>query len=122
MSEEFMTATEVAQFHAEGLRMRTEAEVLRKRTAEDRAAADYALGQAEHRLKTVQATEAGISARETQARRSSKSRRSLEREKAADAKLAEAKAVMAQYSADKHGAARALIAINEREAARGKAA
>ena len=60
MSEEFMTATEVAQFHAEGLRMRSEAEVLRKRAAEDRAASEYALGQSEHRRKEIAATEAGF--------------------------------------------------------------
>ncbi len=121
MSEEFMTATEVARFHAEGLRMRTEAEVLRKRAAEDRAAADYALGQAEHRRKEIAATEAGISKRERKLAELQEPA-FLEREKATDAKLAEVKVLMAQYSADKHGAARALVAINEREAAREAAA
>ena len=47
------------------------------------------------------------------------------RQLAADAaaKLAEAQSVLAQYHADRHGAARALIAIDAREkAARGEAA
>jgi hypothetical protein len=34
---------------------------------------------------------------------------------AAEAKLAEVRSLLSQYSADRHGAARALIEINERE-------
>ena len=114
MSEEFMTATEVAQFHAEGLRMRTEAEVLRKRTAEDRAAADYALGQAEHRLRTVQATEAGISKREA-ALKAAGEREFLAAQKDAADKLAQAQELMQAYDREKHHAAISLNQINERE-------
>ncbi len=114
MSEEFMTATEVAQFHAEGLRMRTEAEVLRKRAAEDRAAAEYERGQAEHRLRTVEATEAGISKREA-ALKAAGEPEFLARLAEADAKLKQAEDLMAYCRAQKIGAMTALQQINERE-------
>ena len=124
MTEEFMTASEVAQFHAEGLRLRTEAEVLRKRAAEDCAAAEYERGQAEHRLRTVQATEAGISKREV-ALKAAGEPEFLARVAAADRALADARELMGRYDRDKHHAALALAAIDKREreaAARGKAA
>ncbi|MGA8699651.1 MAG: hypothetical protein WB689_38670 [Xanthobacteraceae bacterium] len=121
MTEEHLSATEVIQRHTEALRMRSEAEALRKQAAEDRAAADYALGQAQHRLKTVQATEAGISGRERKLVELQEPA-FLAREQAAADKLAQAQALMAQWNAVKHGAAQALIDINKRDAAREAAA
>ena len=119
--EERMTATEVAHFHAEALRLRWEAtEMLKQAEAKDHDG-EYKLGQAEHRLKTVQATEAGFSAREKWLKENKEDEL---RRLAADAaaKLAEAKTVLAQYHADRHGAARALIAIDAREKAEREAA
>ena len=114
MTEEHMTATEVVQFRAEGLRLHAEAEALRKQAAEDRAAAEYERGQAQHRLNTVQATEAGISARERKLVELQEPA-FLEREAAAAKALADAKALMASYQRDKHAAAIALQQIDARE-------
>jgi hypothetical protein len=101
--------------HAEAARMRDEAAADRKVAAADRAAAEYERGQAEHRLRTVQATEAGISRREA-ALKAAGEPEFLARLAEADRKLKAAEELMAQYNAAKHGAAQALIDINEREA------
>jgi hypothetical protein len=107
---------ELKQMHAEAQRLRDEA-------AEHNAQADvklrdglYALGQARHTQATVAQTERSISAREQKLKELGEPE-FLAREKAAEAKLAEAKALLAQYSADRHGAAIALQQINEREKA-----
>jgi hypothetical protein len=95
---------EVQQMRAEAARLAEEAAADRKAAAEDRAAAEYERGQAEHRLRTVMATERGIAEREQKLKELGEPQL-VAREKAADAKLAEAKALMADYDAAKHGAA-----------------
>jgi hypothetical protein len=103
--------------------MRAEAQRLRDEAAELNATADrklrdgnYALGQARHRLDTVAQMERSIAAREQKLKELGEPEL-VAREKAAEAKLAEAKALMADYDAAKHGAAIALVQINEREKA-----
>src|SRR6516225_9060563 len=76
-----------------------EARELRDRSARDRqdiAEAEAAISRRERRL--AQLNEAAL----------------IEREQAVAAKLAEAKALLAQYSADRHGAAIALQQIDAR--------
>ena len=123
MSEDpVLTGTEMVQYRAEGLRLRAEAAADLRAAKEERAAADYALGQAEHRLKTIQATEAGFSAREKWLKENKEDElRKLAADAAADRKRTEE--LMASYDAAKHGAAQALINIDARERAeRGEAA
>jgi hypothetical protein len=93
---------------------RDEAEQIKKRAEQDRAAAEYERGQADHRLRTVQDT----------LRADEECKRWLEQHDyakvramfdAAEAKLDEVRSLLSQYSAERHGAARALIEINERE-------
>ena len=103
------------------VRFRNEGEVLRKQAAADLEAAQTERAHIERRHRDIAELEANISRRERKLAELQEPA-FLEREAAAAKALADAKAWMAQYSADKHGAARALIAINEREAARGKAA
>jgi hypothetical protein len=93
---------------------RDEAERIKKAAEQDRAAAEYERGQAEHARRTA----------EDHNRAAAEDKRWLEQHDeaevraivaAADKKLEEAKAIMADYNAAKHGAARALVEINERE-------
>jgi hypothetical protein len=121
MTSERLSATEVIEARAVAERLAQEAAADRKAAAADRAAAEYERGQAEHRLRTVQATEAGISKREVALKAAGEPEFLAAQQEAAD-KLKRAEELMAQYDAAKHGAAQALIDINTREAARGKAA
>jgi hypothetical protein len=99
-----------------------EAEKLKKSAEQDRAAAEYVQGQAERSLREIQMLEKSLAAREQHLRELGEAEL-IAREQAAEAKLAEAKALLAEYHNDRHAAARALIAINEREkAAREQAA
>jgi hypothetical protein len=91
-----------------------EAEQLKKAAEKDRAAAEYELGQIEHRHRELMRLEASITRRE-QALKQAGEPAFLARMAAADKALAEAKAIKADYDAAKHGAARALVEINERE-------
>jgi hypothetical protein len=91
-----------------------EAEKLKKAAEQDRAAAEYQLGQVDHRLRTMEQLERSIAARERKLKELGEPE-FVAREKAAEAKLAEAKALMATYSNDRHAAAIALTQINERE-------
>jgi hypothetical protein len=95
---------------------RDEAEQIKKAAEQDLEAARYERGQAAHALKTA----------EDHSRAAAECRQWLEQHgeaevraivAAAEAKLKEAKAVMADYNSTKHGAARALVEINEREKA-----
>ena len=113
--------TEVRQRLAEAQRLRDEAAADRKAAAADREAAEYALGQAEHRLRTA----------EDHNRAAAECKRWLEQHDeakvralvaAADDKLKQAQELMASYDAAKHGAAIALVQINEREKAERSAA
>ena len=112
---------EVEQMHAEAERMRDEAAADRKAAAADREAAEYARGQAEHRHREIMQTEASIAKRE-QALKQAGEPEFLARMAAADKALAEAKALKADYDAANHGAAIALVQINEREKAERSAA
>lgn len=103
------------------LKFRAEGEAAFKAASQEREAAEYKRQQIERRHRDIEELEANISRREAKLRELNEPA-FLEREQAAADKLAQAQELMAQYSADKHGAAQALIAINEREAARGKAA
>jgi hypothetical protein len=91
-----------------------EAEQIKKAAEQDRAAAEYDRGQAERSLRECQVLEKSIAARERRLVELGEPKL-IEREKAAEAKLKEAQAVMKDYNATRHGAAKALVEINERE-------
>jgi hypothetical protein len=93
---------------------RDEAEQIKKAAEQDRTAAEYERGQAEHRLRAA----------EDNLRAAAECKRWLEQHDeakvraivaAADDKLKQAQELMASYDAAKHGAAIALVQINERE-------
>ena len=98
-----------------------EAEQIKKAAEQDRAAAEYERGQVAHAQRIMEQTERSIAARERHLKELGEDTL-LAREKAVEAKLEEARSLLSQYSADRHGAARALIAINEREQAERSAA
>jgi hypothetical protein len=102
-------------------RLRDEATELRRQAAVDLEKATYERGQAEHRLRTADATERSIAEREQ--RLTARGIADLDRrEKAAAKALADAKALMASYDKEKHAAAISLNQINEREKAERSAA
>jgi hypothetical protein len=98
-----------------------EAEQIKKAAEQDRAAAEYDRGQIEHAKRTMEQLDASIRRREQKLKELGEPE-FVAREKAADDKLKEAKALLAQYHADRHGAAIALQQINEREKAERSAA
>jgi hypothetical protein len=91
-----------------------EAEQIKKAAEQDLEAARYERGQADRSLREIQMLEASIAKRE-QALKQAGEPDFIARMAAADKALAEAKALKADYDAAKHGAARALVEINERE-------
>jgi hypothetical protein len=93
---------------------REEGEQLRKEATADLEAARYERGQIEHAKRAMEQLDASIRRRE-EALRSAGEPEFLARMAAADKALAEAKAIKADYDSAKHGAARALVEINERE-------
>jgi hypothetical protein len=93
-----------------------EAERMKKAAEQDRAAAEYERGQIEHAKRIMEQTERSLAARERKLKELGDPEL-VAREKAAEAKLTEAKALLSQYSADRHAAAIALQQINEREQA-----
>ena len=93
-----------------------EAEQIKKAAEQDLEAARYERGQIEHTKRAMEQLDASIRRRE-EALRSAGEPEFLARMAAADKALAEAKALRADYDSAKHGAARALIAIGERERA-----
>jgi hypothetical protein len=107
-------------------RLQAEAQRLRDEAAELNATADrklrdgnYALGQARHTEAIVAQTERSISAREQKLKELGEDTL-LAREQAADAKLAEAKALMAEFNNTRHEAAinlNQLIEHDKRELA-----
>lgn len=109
--------------YLEAQQLRAEAQRLRDEAAELNATADrklrdgnYALGQARHRLDTVTQMERSIAAREQKLKELGEPEL-VAREQAAEAKLKQARELMAAYSADKHSAAIYLRQCSEREAA-----
>jgi hypothetical protein len=100
---------------------RDEAEQIKKAAEQDLEAARYERGQADRSLREIQVLEASIAKRE-QALKQAGEPEFLARLAAADKALAEAKALRADYDAAKHGAARALVEINEREKREGSEA
>jgi hypothetical protein len=93
---------------------RDEAEQIKKVAEQDLEAARYERGQADRSLREIQVLEASIAKRE-QALKQAGEPAFLARVAAADKALAEARTLKADYDAAKHGAARALVEINERE-------
>ena len=100
---------------------RDEAEQIKKAAEQDLEAARYERGQAEHARRTA----------EDHNRAAAECKRWLEQHDeakvraivaAADDKLKQAQELMASYDAAKHGAAIALVQINERERAERSAA
>jgi hypothetical protein len=91
-----------------------EAAATKKAAEQDLEAARYERGQADRSLREIQVLEASIAKRE-QALKQAGEPAFLARIAAADKALAEARALKADYDAAKHGAARALVEINERE-------
>ena len=102
-------------------RLAQEAAADRKAAAEDRKAAEYARGQADFRQRTAEDHNraAGERVRWLEEHDEAKVRAIVA---AAEQKLAEAKALMASYNADKHSAAIYLRQCSEREAAERSAA
>jgi hypothetical protein len=100
---------------------RDEAEQIKKAAEQDLEAARYERGQAEHAKRVMEQLEASISKRE-QALKQAGEPEFLARVAAADKALADAKALMATYSNDKHAAAIYLRQCYEREAAEQPAA
>ena len=95
---------------------RDEAEQIKKAAEQDLEAARYERGQADRSLREIQVLEKSIARREQRLVELGEPKL-IEREKAAEAKLKKAQAVMKDYNATRHGAARAIVEINAREKA-----
>jgi hypothetical protein len=95
---------------------RDEGDELRKAAEQDRAEAQTLRDQAARDRRDIAEAEAAISRREARLAQLNEGAL-IEREQAVAAKLAEAKALLATYSNDRHAAAIALQQINEREQA-----
>jgi hypothetical protein len=95
---------------------RDEGDKLRKQAGADLEAARYEHAQAERSLREIQVLQKSIAQREQRLVELGEPKL-IEREKAAEAKLKEAQAVMKDYNATRHGAARAIVEINAREKA-----
>jgi hypothetical protein len=95
-------------------RLRDEAAELNAAADKKLAEADYKFGQADHRRREIAAIEKSIAERERALKQAGEPE-FLARVAAADKALADAKALKADYNAVKHGAAQALVEINERE-------
>jgi hypothetical protein len=96
------------------LKFRAEAEALRKQAAADLEAARYEHEMAERRHRDVAELEANISRREAKLRELGELE-FVAREQAAEQKLADARKLMAEFSATKNEAYHAYIAIDRRE-------
>jgi hypothetical protein len=113
--------TELKQMRAEAERLAQEAAADRKAAEEDRKAAEYERGQADFRQRTAEDHNRAAGERVRWLEEHDEVRvRALVA--AADKALAEAKALKADYDAANHGAAIALVQINEREKAERAAA
>jgi hypothetical protein len=112
---------EAKRLHAEAQRLRDEAAELNATADRKLRDGNYALGQARHSEANVAAMERSIAAREQKLKELGEPE-FVAREQAAEAKLAEAKALMASYNNDKHAAAIYLRQCSEREAAEQSAA
>jgi hypothetical protein len=97
------------------LKFRAEGEALHKAAAQERAAAEAAHAMAERRHRDCAELEANVSRRERRLKEELNEPALLERERIAEAKLAEAKALMADYKKDWHAGVIAFQQINERE-------
>ena len=96
--------TELQQARAVAERLAQEAATDRKAAAADRESAAYDRGQAEHRLRTAEATLRAVQEREQWLEQHDEARvRAIVVE--AEQKLAEAKALMADWDKEKHAAA-----------------
>jgi hypothetical protein len=93
-----------------------EAEQIKKAAEQDRAAAEYERGQIEHAKRLIEQTEKSVAAREQRLAQLNEAEL-VAREQAVEQKLAEAKALLAEYRNDKHEAAKYLLASRDREAA-----
>ena len=96
--------TELEQHKAECQRLRDEAAELNATADRKLRDGNYALGQARHRHKEIADMERSISEREQKLKELGEAK-FLEREQAAAIKLAEAKALMADFDRERHAAA-----------------
>jgi hypothetical protein len=87
-----------------------EAEQIKKAAAQDRAAAEYALGQADHRLRATVELERGITERERRLKDELNEAALLARERALDEREKRIEELTALYDKDRHEALRALTA------------
>jgi hypothetical protein len=94
---------------------RAEAEQIKRAAEQDLEAARYERGQIEHAKRAMEQLEASIVKREQALKQAGEPEFVARLAAAADKALAEAKAIKADYDAIKHGAAQALVEINERE-------
>src|SRR5262249_2167958 len=92
--------TELKQMHAEAQRLRDEAAELNATADRKLRDANYAFGQVEHRHRIIADFERSVAQREQRLLNELSEPKLIEREKAAEAKLAEAKDLMARYEAD----------------------
>jgi hypothetical protein len=95
---------------------RDEAEQIKKAAEQDLEAARYERGQADHAKRLTEQMERSIAVRERKLKELGEPEL-VAREKAVEAKLAEAKDLMSRYDNDKHAAAIYLRQRSEREAA-----
>lgn len=103
MTDVVFTSETAEAFFREGERLRADAEQSLKEARQEREAARYDLGQADRRLRDVQALEKSIALREQHLRESNEAQL-LERERLADEKLKQAQGLMARYDKDRHAA------------------
>jgi len=96
-------------------KIRAEGEQLKQSAAADLEQARYERGQVEHARRLMEQTEKLITEREQRLLQLGEPQL-VEREQAAEQKLAEAKALLAEYRNDKHEAAKYLLASRDREA------
>jgi hypothetical protein len=95
---------ELQQLKAEAQRLRDEATELNATADIKLRDGNYALGQARHRHKEISDMERSISERERKLKELGEPE-FVAREQAAEAKLAEAKALMADFDRERHAAA-----------------
>jgi hypothetical protein len=122
MSDEDTGYFEAKRLQAEAQRLRDEAFQFRADADIKLRDANYALGQARHRHKEISDFERSIAHREQRLLNELGEAKLIEREQAAEAKLAEARELMGRYEADRHAAAIYLRQCSEREAAEQSAA
>src|SRR6516165_4654132 len=116
MADEAMNLADARAYAVAAERSLAEAAAIRKSAEADLEAAKHERGQAEHRRREIAQIEKSVAERELRLAQHNEAEL-VAREQAAEAKLAEVRDLLSQYSADRHGAAIALQQINAREQA-----